>query len=93
MAYIDELRTVMVSSGPGRTVEAVVRRRGIDIGVGERRLSIQSEEPITLIVREPDTLRRVAMPATDDRGRMLALIAAPIAAMLTARMFRPKRSR
>lgn len=93
MPYIDELRTVTVSSRPGRTVEAVVRRRGIDARVGGRGFVFQTEKPVTLIVREPDTLRRVAMPVTDDRGRMLALVAAPAAAALIARMFRPRRSR
>lgn len=89
----DELRTVTVSSRPARTIEAVVRRRGIDVGFGERRLSVQSEEAVTLIVREPDTLRRVAMPQTDDRGRMMALVGAPLAALLVGRLFRAKRSR
>lgn len=91
--FFDELRTVTVSSRPGRTIEAVVRRRGIDVGFGERRFTVQSEEPVTLIVREPDTLRRVAMPQTDDRGRMMALVGAPLAAVFIGRMFRANRSK
>jgi len=89
----NELRTVTVSSRPGRTVEAVVRRRGIEARLGTTDFLVQSEAPVTLIVREPDTLRRVAMPATEDRGRMVAFVAAPVAAAVIARMFRPRRSK
>lgn len=93
MRVNNELRTVTVSRRPGRTVEAVVRRRGIDARVGGRGIVLQAEEPVTLIVREPDTLRHVAMPERQARGAAFAFVAAPVAAAIIARILRPRRSR
>jgi hypothetical protein len=89
--WTNELRTVQVADGPGRTVEAVVRRHGIDARADGRGFVYQSEEPVTLLVRDRDTLRRISMPERNEGVPAMAFLAAPIAAMVVARMFRPKK--
>jgi hypothetical protein len=89
--WTDELRTVKVADGLGRSVEAVVRRRGIDARAGGRGFVFQSEEPVTLLVRDRDTMRRISMPERNEGVSAVAFLAAPIAAMVVARMFRPKK--
>ena len=86
----DELRTVKVADGPGRSVEAVVRRRGIDLRADGRGFVFQTEEPVTLLVRDQDTLRRISMPERNEGVPAVAFLAAPIVAMVVARMFKPK---
>ncbi len=89
--WTDELRTVPVADGPGRTVEAVVRRRGIDVRAGGRGVVFQTEEAVTLLVRDRDTLRRISMPERNEGPPAAAFLAAPIAAIVLTRMFRAKR--
>lgn len=89
--WTDELRTVRVADGTGRSVEAVVRRRGIDARAGGRGFVFQSEEPVTLLVRDQDTLRRISMPERNEGPSAIAFLAAPIVAFTIARMFRPKK--
>lgn len=91
MRRINELRTVKVADGPGHSVEAVVRVRGIDAMAGGRGFVLHSEEPVTLLVRDRDSLRRVAMPERNDGMSPVAFLAAPIAALAIARMFRGRR--
>lgn len=87
------LRTVKVADGRGRSVEAIVRVREIDARVAGQGAVLRTEEPVTLLVRDRDTLRRVAMPEKRGGFPALAWMAAPVAAMVIARVCRPRRSR
>jgi hypothetical protein len=91
MRRIDELRTVKVADGAGHSVEAVVRVRGIDAMVRGRGFVFQSEEPVTLLVRDRDSLRRVHMPERKEGPSPAAFLAAPVVAFVVTRMFRPRK--
>ena len=80
-----------VADGAGHSVEAVVQVRGIDGTAGGRGFVFQSEEPVTLLVRDRDSLRRVQMPERNDGPAAAAFLVAPIVAFAIARMFRPRR--
>jgi hypothetical protein len=89
--WTKELRTVRVADGPGHSVEAVVRVSGIDARIDGRGFVFQTEEPVTLLVRDKDSLRRVQMPERDEGVPAIAFLAAPIAAMVIARMFKARK--
>lgn len=85
------MRTVKVADGAGHSVEAIVRVRGIDGMANGRGFVFQSEEPVTLLVRDKDSLRRVQMLERNDWPPAAAFLVAPIVAFAIARMFKPKR--
>lgn len=93
MPIINELREVTIDSDGRRVIEAVVRVRGFALSSGERRVRIERQEPVALLVREADTTRRLALPAAPNSLATLAVIAgAPLVAHLSRRLFR-RRSR
>ena len=92
MRHLDELRTVTISTANDRTVEGQVRVRGIDARAGGRGFVFERREPVSLLIREQGSLRRVALPQTRHSGLAAAWIAAPIAACIAKRLVARRRS-
>jgi hypothetical protein len=91
MRRLDELRTVTISTAGARTVEGQVRVRGIDARAGGRGFVYERREAVSLLIREPGSLRRVALPRA-RRSALAVWIAAPIAACIAKRLVARRRS-
>jgi hypothetical protein len=91
MRRVDELRTVTISTAAGRTVEGQVRVRGIDARAGGRGFRLERREPVSVLIRENGSLRRVALPRPERRA-LAIWIAAPVAALIARRIVARRRS-
>jgi len=91
MRRLDDVHTVTISTAGGRTVEGQVRVRGIDARAGGHGVRFERREPVSLLIREGGSLRRVALPPP-QRGPLAIWIAAPLAALIARRLVARRRS-
>jgi hypothetical protein len=82
---------VPVARDASRSVDGVVRVRGIDATVAGRGAIIQWREPHAVVVRDGDRVTRLAVPATDRAGMLVAFVLAPVASYLLSKAFSGKR--
>ena len=92
MKLLNENRTVPILAEPGRSVDGVVRVRGVDLAFAGRGPVAATHEPVAIVVRDGGTLRRTALPARSEPGALsLAAALAPLAAVLVTRHVRRTR--
>lgn len=85
MKITNEHRHVPLGLPDGRAAEGIVQVRGLDLTVRGRGLVLEDRRPVAVLVRTPDTLRRIAI---DDArpGRRFFAYAAPVAVYGLARV-------
>ena len=93
MRLLHETRTVTLSRTPHRTVEALVRVRGIDIRAGRGGLHFERREPVAVVVRESGEERRHGIAPPPGIGMAAIAIATPIVAGAIAGRFKAKRGK
>lgn len=92
MRLVNELRNIRLQAGAGRSLEAVVRVRGIDARLDNRRGFVcGNHEPVALVVHGQQTFRRVSFPARENSRAALLFIALPVAAYIVARLVTGRR--
>jgi hypothetical protein len=89
----NELQNVRVSDRNGRTVEGVVRVRGVDARVGDRGVLVKMQDPVAVVVHTPSGVQRHALPRYDAFPGVAAAIAGPALFLATKRFFRKGRRR
>jgi hypothetical protein len=89
--FRNELHNVKVSDRRGRTVEGIVRVRGIDARVAGKGFVFEQQVPVGVMVHTHSGVQRIAVPRY-DAGRGLALaLAAPVLFLATKGFFRKGR--
>lgn len=83
MRIINDLSPITVSSDARRTIDAVVRVRGVDATAGGRGVRAEQHTPVAIIVRDEHGVRRIALP--QHSSHTLAFLAAPVAAFALIR--------
>ena len=91
MPLLNETRTVTLSRTPHRTVEALVRVRGIDVRAGGGGLHIERQVPVAVVVRESGEERRRGIVPQPGIGMAAIAMATPIVAGAIVRRFKTKR--
>jgi hypothetical protein len=92
MKLRNELEHVVLADSRGRSVEGVVRVRGIDARFAGRGLILQSQEPVAVLLRSPAGVSRMAMPAP-SLAPAAAMMAAPALYLAVSRILRKGRRR
>jgi hypothetical protein len=83
--------SVPVARDARRSVDGVVRVRGIDVTVAGRGAIIQMRQPHAVVVRDGDRVTRLTVPATDRAGMLVAFLLAPVASYLLTKALSAKR--
>ena len=91
MRLLNETRTVTLSRTPHRTIEALVRVRGVDIRAGRGGLHIERQEPIAVVVTESGDERRHGIAPPPGIGMAAIALATPIVSRAIARRLRTNR--
>jgi hypothetical protein len=82
MRVINSSETVTLGRAGGRSVEATVRRTGIDARVDGRGFVYERHDPRELVLRGEDDVRRLALPKEPPN---LVRFAAPVVAYALVR--------
>ena len=87
MKLTNEHQHVPVQLPDGRHIEGIVQVRGLDLRVAGRGVVVERRRPVAVIVRTPDTLRRLAV---DERHSPVTLLIAvlPLASLAMRRLMR-----
>ncbi len=87
MKLTSEHQHVAVALPDGRHMEGIVQVRGLDLRVRGRGVVVERRRPVAVIVRTPDTLRRLAI---DEPHSAVALLMAalPLASLTMRRLMR-----
>jgi len=90
MKITNEHRHVPLALPGDRSAEGIVQVRGVDLRFGGRGVVFEDRRPVAVLVRTPDTLRRIAIDE-HRRGRRFAAYAAPVAVYTLARLLLRRR--
>jgi hypothetical protein len=83
----NELQTIRVTTAGDRTVEGVVRVRGVDARVGRRGFIVERQTPVAVVVHTHAGVRRLALPRYDAVTGVAAALAGPMLFLATKRYF------
>lgn len=89
----NELQNVSVSGGRGRSVEGVVRVRGVDARVNGRGFVLERRQPVGVVVHTSSGMQRLTLPRQDATTGIAAVLAGPLLFLATKRYFRKGRRR
>jgi hypothetical protein len=93
MRLLNDLRNERVLTTEDRSIDAVVRVRGIDLSSSRFGLVIGSQEPVALLVHEAGAMTRQSLPSGGlSRGLQATLVGAPILALIARRIARGGRT-
>lgn len=90
MKLTNEHRHVRVQMPGGWRAEGIVQVRGIDLRLHRRGIVIETRRPVAVLVRTPDSLRRLSVDESRSGGLLLTA-AVPVAAFAARRLMRRRR--
>jgi len=92
MRLVRDEYTVEVARDMTRTVEGVVRVRGIDARVAGRGVVVERRDPQAVIVRDGGRVTRLTIPPSQRAGMLLAFALVPVAGMFVRSALASRRS-
>ncbi|HEY7801363.1 MAG TPA: hypothetical protein VIE40_01695 [Dehalococcoidia bacterium] len=87
MKLTNEHQRVPVPLPDGRQMEGIVQVRGLDLRVRGRGVVVERRQPVAVIVRTPDTLRRLTIDESHSAVPLL-IAALPLASLTMRRLMR-----
>ncbi|MEX2226186.1 MAG: hypothetical protein WEB52_07040 [Dehalococcoidia bacterium] len=93
MKLHNELHNVTVADGPGRSVEGVIRVRGLGMQVRGRGVTFRQQQPVGVVVHTRSGVQRLALPRDDAVPGVAAALAGPILFLATKRFLKKGRRR
>ena len=92
MQLVRDEYTVEVARDATRTVEGVVRVRGLDARVAGRGGVIEWRDPHAVIVRDGGRVTRLTVPVQQRAGMLLAFVLVPVAGVFLRNALASRRS-
>jgi hypothetical protein len=87
----NELHNVSVSDRRGRSVEGIVRVRGVDARVNGRGFVLEQRQPVGVVVHTSSGMQRLALPRHDAAGGAAIALAGPLLFLATKRFLKKGR--
>jgi hypothetical protein len=87
----NELQNVVVAAGHGRSVEGIVRVRGIDARVDGKGFVFEEQVPVGVVVRTHSGMQRITVPRYDAFPGIAVALAGPALYLAAKRFFRKGR--
>lgn len=92
MRILNDLRNERIMTGEDRTIDAVVRVRGVDLSRSRFGLVVGTHEPVALLVHEAGVMTRQSLPPAGlSPGLKAAIVGAPLLALAVGRILRGRR--